>query len=177
VRISVSAFPALKLLFGEADRVTVHVHEMGAASGGTVPELIDRAAAAADVNVTVARLYIGGIPIEGVSLDKRGRSVRLQGTLSRRAVEAVLPGRIALVARQDGKQAIGVTLLASGSGKAMSIPARLEVSGGDLRVRPQLTLAGDRTVNVFADRRVALEGIRILTAGERFTLQITARYR
>jgi LmeA-like phospholipid-binding len=176
VSVHVSAFPALELLFGKADRVTVHAREMSPGGQGNIRALLGKAASIDNLDVTVDRMYVLGLAVDDVSLDKDGRSVSARATVTRRAIHAVLPANISLLERQEGERSLRLTIRASVLGYRVDPTARLAVADGALEVSPELPLFSQLHLDLFSDPQVALTRVNMRASGERYTFTLGGSY-
>jgi hypothetical protein len=90
--VEASAFPALRMLFGDVDRAVVEMSSATLDAGTIDPDLLSRAG---DVEVLEARidtLRAGPFDLESVALDKRGQALDASATLDVDQVENLVPG-------------------------------------------------------------------------------------
>ena len=120
VSVSVSALPALELIFGHADTITIHAREMRIAERGTVTSLLDRAAGVHRLDVSVDLMYVAGLALEHVSLTKMGSAVSATATVTREAIAEVLPASITLRGTQESARVLRVDIAASLFGQRVS---------------------------------------------------------
>jgi hypothetical protein len=175
--VSVTAFPAVMLLFGHADTITVHVHELRASGRGSLVGLLGRMANVARLDATVDKMYAIGLELDDVSLHKRGSQVLASATVTRRAIEDVLPANIRLLGTAAGEKALRLTARAVVFGRSMSATALLQVSNGALEISPAIPVLDLLHVTVFSDPQIAMDAIRMETHGERYTFYARGYFR
>jgi len=90
VGVSVSATPAIELLFGHAGTVRVRIATMRSTRGPT-GGLIREAGMADDLHATVNRLVIDGLTLRQVALVKHGATMRLRAFVTRASIESLFP--------------------------------------------------------------------------------------
>jgi hypothetical protein len=177
VRVEVSAFPAVKLLWHRADRVTVSVadYRSGAAgSGASLPDLLARTKSTGALDVHVRVLNHELLRMQDVRLRKDGDALVGQVLLRRSDVDAALPPQLRLRGRStsDGLSVGGVT---SVFGRHVAARARILVDGqGRLVLRPEGNpLASLVSVPIFSDERVAVDAVGARATPDGFA--VTAR--
>jgi hypothetical protein len=176
VTVSVAAFPAVMLLFGHADRITVHVHELHAGGRGDLIGLLGRAANVDRLDATIDKMYVVGFELDDVSLQKRGSTMSAQATVTRRAIAEVLPANIQLRGTPEGRQALRLTVQAKVFGHSLSAAALLGVSNGALQISPAIPVLDLLHVTAFSDPQVSLDAIQMESRGERYTFSLTGHY-
>lgn len=161
--VSVSAFPALKLLFQKADSVRVRMSRARLGTG----DLGDRLAStkrAGSVDARVDLLTLGPLRVRDVTLRKRGSA--LVGSATVRASDLPVGGL------QPVGSADGALVLQADVGP-VSARARLSAQDGALVVAPDGLLAGLARLTLFKDRRVRVSSVSARGDAREFTL--TAR--
>jgi hypothetical protein len=101
--VSVSAFPAVELLFGDADTVTVHLASLHA-SESQLASTLSRAGGVSNLNVTINRVTSGPITVDAVRVTKRGGRFRGSGLITEAALRSAVPllQSVTPVASHDG---------------------------------------------------------------------------
>jgi hypothetical protein len=180
--VSVSAFPAVKLLWGAADEVTVRASSLKMTTAQTVA-LLAEAASVTKVRATVEHAQEGSLTLSDVSFYKDGPQLRGQGTATEAAVKAALPPGfdVTLVGSSGGR----VDVRASGGlfGLTASVEAVAEPQEGKLVARPRLLFLEGLTLTLFANSKVYVEGVQAREvkgspgAGSEYVLSMWARLR
>jgi hypothetical protein len=176
VSVSVSAFPAVMLLFGHADSVVVHVHAMRAAGHGDLAALLKRVAQTDRLSATIEKMSVLGLELQDVSLYKRGSNAVASAIVTRKAIASALPADISLSGRQEGQSTLQLTVTAHVLGHAVSPSARLKVDSGALQIAPTIPLIGFLRITVFSDPLVSLDGIGMRVHGERYEFYVNGRF-
>src|SRR6266480_4513686 len=88
--VRVSAFPAVKLLWGKADRVTVRMANVHAAVG-RLGDLIGRTADAGRVDASTRELDVLTLRLRDARLRKRGNTLEGEATVTDADLGAALP--------------------------------------------------------------------------------------
>jgi hypothetical protein len=168
----VSAFPAVELLWGKADTVTVDAGTL-TVTPAQIGSLLWEARAASDMTVTtrtvnlrVPVLLPTGLAVSGVSMEKHGSSIHATAKLTQSQLDGALPSgfRVQPVAAGEGQ----VQVRASGGlfGVEASIEAVVRPLDGKLVAEPKgFPLGGIATVTLFSDPHLKVEsiGVRVLS--------------
>ncbi len=181
VQVKISAFPAIKLLFNRADKVTISVAGLHTdddtsqqAGGDDLPDLLAQTKAATKLDVQVRVLNDRLLRVQDVRLRKDGDALTANVTLLKSDIDQALPAKL----RLTGSDAHGLTVSGSTDafGENVDADARVEADGdGALVLSPDGDLGiGDLvSVPVFEDDRVAVDAIsaRSVSAGYLLTLR------
>jgi hypothetical protein len=170
--VSVSAWPALELLWGKADSVTVRAGAL-TVTPTQIASLLSEARKVRDVtvNADTASMRVTALPraltLSHVQTGKRGSSISASATLTQRQLDAALPDgfHVEPVASGGGQ----VEVKASGGlfGVQASIDALVKPLEGRLVAQPQgFPFSGFGAVTLFSDPRLDVEsvGLRVLRA-------------
>lgn len=103
--VSVSAFPAVELLWGHAQSATVKAGDIDM-SPSELNRLMGRARGVQRMDIHATSMHVGSLELNDFDLRKRADGIYVDGVLSQASLRATLPG------------STGFELLASGSGKA-----------------------------------------------------------
>jgi len=179
--VSVSAWPAIKLLWGRADSVTVRAGRLTISPKQTA-KLLWEARGAATMRVTAPAVQEGRLRLRDVSVRKRGSLLTAEAQMTQADVSAALPPGLSV--RLLASSAGNVKVKASGGlfGLSASVDAVAGPSEGKLIARPLGFLLGGVRLMLFADPHVRVEGVgaNALSAaagGPRYRLTMTARLR
>jgi hypothetical protein len=155
--VSVKAWPAIKLLWGSVDSVTVHARELRITPEQTAA-LLWEGRDSARIDMTAERVREGPLELRDARLRKRGRALEAQALIDAADVRAALPPgfEVRLVSSSDG----AVRVRASGGlfGVGASVEAQALAEGGRLVARPLGTLGAVR-LTLFSDPHVYVEGV------------------
>jgi hypothetical protein len=163
--LHVSAFPAIELLWGDADSVTVHARTLRVSPAQT-GKLLHEASGLQKLDVTADATREGPLPLHDMSLSKRGRKLHAQASVDEADIKAALPQgfSVQLLGSSDGE----VEVRTSGGlfGVGASVDAVAQASEGKLVVRPRGFLLEALKLTLFSDPRVYVEGVGASQAGE-----------
>jgi hypothetical protein len=179
--VSVSAWPAIKLLWGRADSVTVKAGRLTISPKQTAKLLWD-GRGAATMRVTAPVVREGRLRLRDVSLRKRGSLVTAEAQMTQADVRAALPPGLSLRLLASGGGSVKVKASGGLFGLSASVDAVAGPSEGKLIARPLGVLLGGVRLMLFADPHVRVEGVGanpVSAAAEapRYRLTMTARLR
>ena len=168
-RVEVRAMPAIKLLFGRADRVEV---EMGEVRTGQrdLADLLARTADTDELDAQAAVLRVGPFVARDARMTKRGDALRGEAAVRTDELTAALPVEIGLrpVESADGQ------LVLEATAGPIAVRARLSARDGALVIAPDGLLGGFAALTVFSDPRVQVRGVGARPAAAGFVLTAEA---
>jgi hypothetical protein len=154
----VSAWPAVKLLWGDADSVTVRARNLKLSPEQTV-KLLREARGVKRMEITSAAAEEGSLRLSDVSFSKRGDALSARARVTSADVRAALPEgfEVKLVKSEGGR----VEVTASGGlfGVGASVDAVAGAEDGKLVAHPTSLLLGGFQLTLFSDPHVYVEGV------------------
>jgi hypothetical protein len=179
IRADVSAFPAIKLLWRQADRVSVSVDELRM-EGGSEESLADRLVstkATKRLDVSVGVLDAQLLRLRDVRLRKDGDGLIGSVRLTREDVDEALPPDLGVAGRATSDGQLAVSGATEAFGRRVAARARILVDErGRIVIRPEgIPLGALVSVPVFSDERVAVDALDARSVGDGF--EVTARGR
>jgi hypothetical protein len=177
--VSVSAWPAVKLLWGSMDSVRVRAKSL-ALSPEQAAKLVWEAHGTASVDASAESVRVGSLRLTDATLTKRGAALTAHGSASEADVQAALPSGFQLqLLRSEGGE---VEVLASGGlfGVGASVKAVGQASDGKLVAHPLGFLVSGFRLTLFSDQHVYVEGVGASVATQQplsYRLSMTARLR
>jgi hypothetical protein len=173
ISVSVSAFPAIELLWHHADSVDVHLASYHGSTGG-LGRLLGQAGDVGTVDATVDKLVTGLVTLEDATMRKRGNVLTGRAILTDANLSAALPPGLQLqpVASGDGK------LVLQGTALGITADATLQAQNGALLIEPDIPLIGAfLTLRVFSNPHVDVQGVGASRVPGGYALVVTARLR
>ena len=174
--VSVSAFPAIELLWHHADSVTVDLASFRARDVGLSARL-RQLHDAGTVHASVARATLGPLTVRDARLVKHGSSL----VATARVTDADLHGALPLVRSVTPVASAGGQLTLRGTadvlGQAVAVDFSVRASGGKLVVSPDIPFGSVATVTAFADPDVRVTGVTAAAVPGGFTVRATAMLR
>lgn len=178
VTVSVKAFPAVKLLFGRADDVTIDVANLRpdetGEDGDSLSDLLAETKKTKKLDVHVNVLEDKLLRIEDVRLTKDGDNLTAVVKLRKSDVDEALPAELELVDR-DVPNGLAVAGSTDVFGEQIEAEANIYADDdGTLVLEPSDELLGDLvSVPIFEDDRVAVDSISAKNSGDGY--EVTAR--
>jgi hypothetical protein len=163
--VTVTAWPAVKLLWREADEVTVRAGRLKLRPAQTVA-LLKEATGTNRVRASAESVEEGSLRLTDTRFEKHGNALRAQGMVSEEDVKKALPQgvEVALVGSAGGTVQVRV----SGGlfGVSASVDAVARAEGGKLVARPT-GLLGALKLTLFESASVYVEGVEAHAIGSR----------
>lgn len=157
--VNVRAFPAVELLWGRADSVTVHFASLTATRART-GDLLGRAHQTGALYVTVTTLTDGPVRLRDVSVRKHGNELDARATLAQADLRSALPAGFAVQPVASGNGELELRAQASLFGLGFSVNALLAARNGALVIVPVgIPFGSLATFTVFSDPHLVVEGV------------------
>ncbi|HTD09522.1 MAG TPA: LmeA family phospholipid-binding protein [Solirubrobacteraceae bacterium] len=175
--VSVSAWPAVELLWGHVGSVHVRAKNLSL-SPAQAAGLLWEANGTASMDVSAESVQVGSLRVTDASLRKRGSSLTAEAVTSEADVKAALPEGfgVQLLRSQDGEVEVQATGGLFGVGATVNAVAG--ASDGKLVAHPIGFLIEDLQLKLFSDPHVYVEGVGASVAGEHplsYKLTMSAR--
>jgi hypothetical protein len=159
ISVQVSAFPAIELLWHDADRVEVRMVSYRS-TAGSVGSLLDQTAGVGSLRVSIGQLRSGRLAAENVRLVKAGGRLSGSATVTETDLRNALPliDSVTPVASGDGRLVLrGTATVGVFSG---SLDFTVAAQGGSVVVVPDLPLVGSvLTFPVFSNAHIDVEQV------------------
>lgn len=161
---SVSAFPAIELLWGHAQSATVRA---GALSIGVsqASQLLWQGRGVERFDLRATSMALGPLTMRDVSFQKRGAALYTQGTISEASLRATLPGSTSVQPLESTP--LGVEVRVSGSifGLGGSVDVLLSAQEGKLLAQPQgIPFGGLIKVTLLSDPHMYVQSFALTGA-------------
>lgn len=167
--VSVSAFPAVKLLWHHADTVVIRMGRYRA-SPADLPDTLNQAADVGTLRASASEFVDGLLTLHNASLVKRGSQLTAGATVRESDLHSVLP----ILSSVTPVASSGGSLVLRGTALGISVDATVSAQDGALVVAPDLPFGGLATLTLFSDPRIAVTGIGAAPAQGGFALHGTA---
>jgi LmeA-like phospholipid-binding len=155
---SVTAWPAVELLWGHVDSVRVRAKSL-ALSPAQAAKLLWEARGTASMDMSAESVQVGTLRLSDASLHKRGSTLTAQALMSEADVKAALPAGfdVRLLRSEGGK----VEVQATGGlfGVDASVDAVAGASDGKLVAHPLGFLVEGLQLTLFSEPHVYVEGV------------------
>jgi hypothetical protein len=172
LEVKVSAFPAIELLWHQADKVVVRMASYRS-STAHLRSLLDEAGDVGSIDARVKRFNTGFVTLQNAVLLKRGNRLTGTATVTAAALQSAIPGVQGLqpVASGSGQLTFQGTVL------GVTADATLAAEDGKLVVSPDIPFLSVLALTVFDDPHVYVEDVAASDAPAGFALSAHARLR
>lgn len=157
--VEVSAFPAVELLWHQADDVKVRMARYHA-SNTQLSNMLAQAADAGTLTASVQTLTDGLLTVHRATVQKQGSALVATAQVKESDLRSAVPGilqSVTPVASSQGQLVLRGT--ANVLGARLTIDAVVEATGGNLQVTPNVPFGGLATLTLFSDPHVAVESL------------------
>jgi hypothetical protein len=158
LEVNVSAFPAIELLWHQADRVVVRMgrYRSGSADLGSS---LARTADVGSLDASVQELDSGALTLRDATLRKRDDQLVGTAKVTQADLRAAVPflDNVQPVASQDGRLVLRGT--ASLLGLTASVDVTVAAQEGEIVVAPDVPFGGLVTIRLFSDPRVQVQSV------------------
>jgi hypothetical protein len=175
--VSVSAFPAIELLWQHADSVSLRMSSFQSNGSGLTTRL-DQLSHVGTLHADVTRVTVGRLTVRDARLVKHGASLVATAQVTDADLRGVLPvlRTVTPVTSATGQLILRGT--ADVLGVALSVNFAVRVSpAGALVVSPDVPFGGAATITVFSDPAVRMTGVSAVAVRGGFTVRATGTLR
>lgn len=156
--VSVSAWPAVELLWGSADSVRVKARSISI-EPAQAAKLLSESGGVSRMDLYAQRVTVGGLSVTNARLRQRGRSLSAEGDVGEAAVRAVLPQGFDVRLLRSGGGRVEVQASGGLFGVGASVDAVALAREGKLVAHPLGLLVEGLQLTIFADPRIYVEGV------------------
>ena len=174
--VKVDAFPAIELLWHQADDVVVRMASYSSSSS-SLERTVGQVADTGSLDASAGVLRAGLLTVHGATLHKRGDRLVGSGTVSEADLRTSFPvlDAVAPVASSGGQLTLQGT--ATLLGVTATVDATVRPEDGGLVVSPDVPFGGLATVTLFSNPEVAVSSISAAPASGGFAVTVRARLR
>jgi hypothetical protein len=133
---SISAFPAIELLWGEAQSATVSADNISM-SPAQVNELLAKARGVQRIDMRATSVRVGSLTLHDATWRKRGDQLYMSGTLTEADLRASLPGSTGFELLGSDSEGVDMRVKGTLFGVASSVAVQLRAVEGKLVAQPQ----------------------------------------
>ena len=172
--VSVSAFPAIELLWHHADSVSVRLQLVSVRAAPAWPGVSISSRTSARCTPSVARVTVGLLTVRDARLVKHGASLVATARVTDADLRGVLPvlRTVTPVASSDGQLILRGTADVLGA-RALGRLLGAGLSGGALVVSPDVPFGGVATITAFSDPAVRVTSVSAAAVSGGFTVRAT----
>jgi hypothetical protein len=156
--VEVSAFPAIELLWHDADKVVVRMASYRS-STGHLSSLLDEAGGVGTLDASANLLTAGLLTLRNASLSKRGNELTGKATVTEADLRTSVPilDTVTPVASGNGQLTLRGTATVPVIGITATVDATVGAANGNLVVAPNVPFIG--TFTLFSDPHVRIQGV------------------
>jgi hypothetical protein len=171
--VQISAFPAIELLWHDADSVVVRMTSYRA-SPAKLPGTLDQATDVGSLRASAQTFQDGLLTLHQASLVKEGNRLSGSAVVAESDLRAAAPflASVTPVASADGRLTLRGT--ATLLGLSATVDATVSAQDGKLVVAPDVPFGGLATITVFSDPRIKVLGVSASSAPGGFAVRGTA---
>ena len=171
--VSVSAFPAIELLWHHADSVSIRLSSFQSGGAGLSGRL-DQLSHVGTLHASVAQATVGRLTVRDARLVKHGASLVATARVTDADLRGVLPvlRTVTPVASADGQLTLRGTADVLGAPISLDFSVRVTPAGA-LVVSPDVPFGGVATVTVFSDPAVRVTSVSAVAVSGGFTVRAT----
>ncbi len=176
LEVHVSAFPAIELLWHQAERVVVRMGSYRS-DPGQLGSLLNEARNVGSLDASASEVDSGLLTLRGARLRKRGDQLTGSATVSESDLKGAVPilQSVEPVASGNGRLTLRGT--ASLLGVTATVDATVGAAGGQLVVAPDVPFGALATITVFSNPHVYVEGVAASPGSGGFTVTARGRLR
>jgi hypothetical protein len=156
--VSVKAWPAVKLLWRDADEVKVRTGELRL-TAEQAAGLVGEGKGTERVVASAESVQLGSVEVTDAIFRKQGERVYGEGTISEEDVRKALPAGVGVALVGSGGGQVEVRVSGELFGFGASVEAVAKAVNGKLVVEANAGLFGTVTHTLFADPRVYVRGV------------------
>ncbi len=156
--VDVSAWPAVKLLWGDADSVTVRAGRL-ALSPAQAARLLGEGRGVSKLDISAEGVRIGPLALTAATLQKRGVQLSAQANTTQAAAKAALGEGVTMRLLGSGAGRVRVEVGGSLFGVGASVPAVAEAQDGALVAHPEGFLLEGFRLTLFSNPHVHVVGV------------------
>jgi hypothetical protein len=174
--VSVSAFPAIELLWSHADTVKIKMADYRS-STSHLASLLQQTSDVGSLDASAGVFTSGLLTLRNATLRKRGDTLTGTAQVDENDLRQAIPilQSVTPIASSSGQLILQGT--ASLFGITATVPATVTVSGGRLLVTPDVPFGGLATLTLFDDPRVPLQSVGATATPSGFDVTASARLR
>jgi hypothetical protein len=175
--VSVSAFPAIELLWQHADSVSLRMSSFQSNGSGLATRL-DQLSHVGTLHAEVARVAVSRLTVRDARLVKHGASL----VATARVTDADLHGVLPVLRTVTPVTSSAGQLILRGTADVLGVPLSVDFSvrvtpTGALVVSPNVPFGGAATITAFSDPAVRVTGVSAAAVNGGFTVRATGTLR
>jgi hypothetical protein len=175
-KVQIDAFPAVELLWNNADRVVVRMRDYHSGTGH-LASLLNQASDVGTLDASAGVLTAGLLTVHNATLKKRGDQLTGTAQVSESDLRASIPALQSVVPVASGGGQLTLRGTATLFGVTATVDATARAQNGQIVVTPDLPFGGLATITVFSDPAVEIQGVGATPAPGGFSVSAQAQIR
>jgi hypothetical protein len=156
---SVSAFPAVELLWGSGDSLSVKADNLHIGLTQAVNQLWE-ARGIQRVDISADSFELGPLKMSAANIHKHGGELYEQASVRQSALQGIIPGGFEVQPEASGAGEVRVRASGSLFGIRTSVQALVSAQEGKLVAQPEgFPFAGLARITLFSDPRLLIQGV------------------
>lgn len=172
--VEIHAFPAIELLWNQADRVVVRMRDYRSGTGH-LASLLSEAGRVGSLDASAGTLTAGLLTVHDAMLRKRGERVSATAHVAEADLRAAVPVLQSVVPVASGAGELTLQGTATLFGVTATVDATARAQGGEIVVTPDVPFGGFATITVFSNPAVHVTGVSAAPAAGGFTVSAQGR--
>jgi hypothetical protein len=172
--VHVSAFPAIKLLWHQADKVVIRMASYRSSSSSLGSQLAE-AGDVGTLDAFTAVFTSGLLTVRNASLHKHGNELTATASVSLQDLRAAAPFLDNLQPIDSGGGQLTLRGTATLLGVSATVDATVSAQQGRLVVVPNVPFGGFATITLFDNPHLAVDGVSASNGTDGFTVTATGR--
>jgi hypothetical protein len=174
LEVQVSAFPAIELLWHQADNVVIRLGRYHSRPGH-LASLLAEAGDVGSLTASAAELDTGLLTLHNATLRKNGDQLIGSALVTEADIRRALPILQSVKPVASGNDTLTVQGTASLFGLSASVDATVGARNGALVVAPDVPFGGLATITVFSNPHVEVQSIAATPTASGFAVRAAAR--
>ena len=174
--VHVSAFPAIELLWNDADRVVVRMRNYHSGTGH-LGSLLSEAGGVGSLDASAGVLTAGLLTVHDAVFQKRGDRVSATAAVTEADLRSAIPVLDSVVPVGSGNGELTVQGTVTLFGVTATVDATARAQNGQIVVTPDVPLGGFATITVFSNPAVEVQGVAANPTPTGFTVSAVGRIR
>lgn len=175
LEVKVSAFPAIKLLWGDADSVLVRLGRYQSGSSAIGGKLAG-AGGVGKIDISAQELDSGAITLRDAVLHKRGSEMTGSATIMESDLRSAVPFLDNVTPVASSGEELVLRGTASLFGLTATVDAVVAARNGTLVVAPDVPFGGIATITLFDNPHVRVQSVSAVDVPGGFKLTAAARF-
>jgi hypothetical protein len=174
--VQISAFPAIELLWNDADHVVVRMRDYRSDTTH-LGSLLSETGSVGSVDASAGTLTAGLLTVHNAVLRKRGDQVTASAEVTEADLRAAVPVLQSVVPVASGDGSLTLRGTATVLGVTASVDAVARAQDGAIVVTPDVPFGGLATITAFSNPGVDVQGVSATPTPDGFRVSAAARIR